>query len=383
MTKTLIPLRARATWISYFQVGVFGWFLYGFGPCMSLLSDEQATSPLVMSLHMAAFSAGSLPPGVYLSRVTARIGRAKALRGAGFGMAGMIIVLVMSHAVALTLSAAFILGIFATVIVTMNTSFLDQMHHHAAPVAISEANSFAALGGLISPLAIGFFVNQQWGWRIGLLIAVILLLLIEIFRGPREIFNVSRVEDVAAHGSKKLPTDYWWAWGLLVTGAGAEFSIMLWSTDLLRERAGLGDAAAVASLSTLTAGLLIGRIVTGKLAQKIAAEKLLRIAYVLPILIFGVLWFSRSPLVMLVSLFGIGLSIAAHWPLGIGRAVRAGGDQPDLASARSAFATGGSGMVLPVLLGAIASFVGVHTAFLLVPLILLCGLGLLFYKPLN
>jgi hypothetical protein len=77
------------------------------------------------------------------------------------------------------------------------------------------------------------------------------------------------------------------------------------------------------------------------------------------------------------------LSIAAHWPLGIGRAVRAGGDQPDLASARSAFATGGSGMVLPVLLGAIAGVVGVHTAFLLVPVILLCGLGLLIFKPLN
>jgi fucose permease len=350
---------------------------------MSLLSDEQGTSPFVMSLHMAAFSAGSLPPGLYLSRVTARIGRANALRIAGFGMASMILILVMSQAVALTLTAAFITGVFATVVVTMNTSFLDQLHHHAAPVAISEANSFAAFGGLISPLAIGFFVNQQWGWRVGLVIAVLLLILIEIFRGPREVFNVSRVEEKVEHGTKRLPTNYWWAWGLLVTGAGAEFSIMLWSTDLLRERAGLGDAAAVASLSTLTAGLLIGRIVTGKLAQKFAPEKLLRTAYVLPILIFSVLWLSTNPAVMLSALFAIGLSIAAHWPLGIGRAVRAGGDQPDLASARSAFATGGSGMVLPVLLGAIAGVVGVHTAFLLVPVILLCGLGLLIFKPLN
>jgi hypothetical protein len=40
-------------------------------------------------------------------------------------------------------------------------------------------------------------------------------------------------------------------------------------------------------------------------------------------------------------------------------------------------------MVLPVLLGAIAGVVGVHTAFLLVPVILLCGLGLLIFKPLN
>ena len=383
MTSALIPLRERATWISYFQIGVFGWFLYGFGPCMSLLSDEQATSPLVMSLHMAAFSAGSLPPGLYISRITARFGRGVALRWAGFGMAAFILILAAGPSVYITLPAAFILGICATVLMTMNMSFLDQIHHHAAPAAISEGNSFAALGGLISPLVIGFLVNQQLGWRAGLIIAAVLLLLIELFRGPITIFDFSRTQAHEQGSDHKLPANYWWAWGLLITSAGAEICLMLWSTDLLRERAGLGDAAAVASLSTLTLGLLIGRLVTGKLAQKISAEKLLKVAFLLPILIFGVLWYSTSPTVMLLALFGIGLSIAAHWPLGIGRAVRAGGNKPDLAAARTAFATGGAGMVLPVLLGALAGTFGVHTAFLLVPVVLICGLALLFYKPLN
>jgi len=350
---------------------------------MSLLSDEQATSPLVMSLHMAAFSAGSLPPGLYISRVTARFGRGAALRWAGFSMAACIAILVASPSVYITLPTAFALGVFATVIVTMNSSFLDQIHHHAAPTAISEANSFAALGGLISPLVIGFFVNQQWGWRPGLLIAFVLLLAIEIFRGPIGTFDYSRTPAVAENANKKLSSKYWWAWSLLITSAGAELCLMLWSTDLLRERAGLGDAAAVASLSTLTGGLLIGRLVTGKLAQRISTETLLKFAYAFPILIFGVLWFSTNPTVMLVALFGIGLSIAGHWPLGIGRAVRAGSNNPDLAAARSAFATGGAGMVLPVLLGALAGVFGVHTAFLLVPVILLCGLALLIYKPIE
>ena len=383
MTSASIPLRERATWISYFQIGVFGWFLYGFGPCMSLLSDEQATSPLVMSLHMAAFSAGSLPPGLYISRITARFGRGLALRWAGLGMAAFIMVLIATPSVYITLPSAFILGICATVVMTMNISFLDQIHHHAAPVAISEGNSFAALGGLISPLVIGFLVNQQLGWRMGLIIAGLLLLLIELFRGPLSTFDFSRTQDHEQTSDNKLPTKYWWAWGLLITTAGAEICLMLWSTDLLRERAGLGDAAAVASLSTLTGGLLIGRFVTGKLAQKISAETLLKIAFASPILIFGVLWYSTNPAVMLAALFGIGFSIAAHWPLGIGRAVRAGGNKPDLAAARTAFATGGAGMVLPVLLGALSGIFGVHTAFLLVPVVLLCGLVLLFYKPLD
>jgi fucose permease len=86
---------------------------------------------------------------------------------------------------------------------------------------------------------------------------------------------------------------------------------------------------------------------------------------------------------MLIGLFLCGIGIAGHWPLGIGRTIRAGGNKPDLASAKTALATGGAGILLPLALGAISTAVGVHLAFLLVPVILGCGMALLLRHPLG
>lgn len=33
-------LRDRSTWLTYVQVGLFGYFLYAFGPTIALLRDE-------------------------------------------------------------------------------------------------------------------------------------------------------------------------------------------------------------------------------------------------------------------------------------------------------------------------------------------------------
>jgi hypothetical protein len=32
--------RDRRTWLTYGQLGVYGWFLYGFGPALTLLRDS-------------------------------------------------------------------------------------------------------------------------------------------------------------------------------------------------------------------------------------------------------------------------------------------------------------------------------------------------------
>jgi fucose permease len=92
---------------------------------------------------------------------------------------------------------------------------------------------------------------------------------------------------------------------------------------------------------------------------------------------------SSSGVVMLVALGICGLGLGMHWPLAIGRAIQAGFNNPDKASAVAAYATGGSGIVLPVALGAISQSVGLKNAFLLVPAVLLVGLVMLYIHPLE
>jgi fucose permease len=295
-------------------------------------------------------------------------------------MAAALSLLALGSTPAITLTAAFFMGLVSTGTVTLSTAYLDQEHGARAPIALAEGNMAAAFAGLVSPLAVGAAVALGWGWRIGLLVAAFMFIVIETFRGDPESFNDPHKQ--IGHKEKVvLPTRYWWAWALLITTTGTEFMVVLWNTTLLRDRAGLGDAAAAAGLATFTGGIAIGRLLLTKLAHKFDSEKILAFSFVIPLISFWGIWLSQSAYVMLFSLFIFGIGAGAHWPLGIARLVQAGREHADVASSRSAYATGGAGVVLPVLLGAIADQAGVHLAFLMVPAVLAAGLALVLFAP--
>ena len=84
---------------------------------------------------------------------------------------------------------------------------------------------------------------------------------------------------------------------------------------------------------------------------------------------------------MLLGLVIGGIGMALFWPLGLSRVVMASGGQSDRASALSAVAGATAGGIGPFFLGALADLTGVHTAFLILPVILFSGLFLIRIKP--
>ena len=371
--------RSRPTWISYGQIGAFGWLVYSFGPAMALLSDEQGTTPVVMSLHMSAMAVGTLISGAAASQAVARWGRGRMLRAAGLGIAAAVLVLVLAPSTAVSLSAALAIGLCAAIIVTMTSSFLNTEHGRAAAVAVTEANSGAALSGLISPLVLGALVGAGFGWRPGILVAAVAFVALEIFRGPVNAYSRVEAHHTNTHGP--LPALYWWAWLLISCTTGAEFILLTWATDLMRSWGGLGDAAAVASVATFTSGLLLGRLVLGQLTKRFPTERLLLITLLGTMVSFWGFWITNISTVMLIALFFCGVTMAGHWPLGLSRLFKAGGNQPDRASALTAFATGGSSLLLPLLLGVLAQVVDIHTAFLLFPVLLCVPISIVLLRP--
>jgi MFS family permease len=372
--------RKRPTKLAYVSLGTFGWYLYALGPSMDFLRTEQGTSALVMSFHMAAVSLGSIFGGALATYMSYRVGRGRSLRLSGFSMAFSLGLLAVGTTPAVTLTAAFLMGVVSTGTVTLTTTFLDQANGPKSAVALAEANMAAAFAGLISPLAVGGAVALGFGWRIGLLISAFMFLVVEAFRGDPTAYDDPN-RQVGKKIKVELPSRYWWSWALMISVTGSEFMIVLWNTTLLRDRAGLGDAAAAAGLATFTGGIALGRFILSRIAHLFDNEKLLIVAFIIPLIAFWGMWFSQSALVMLSSLAIFGIGAGMHWPLGIARLVRAGSEHPDAASSRSSYATGGAGVVLPVMLGAIADQTGVHTAFLMVPAVLLAGLALLLFAP--
>ena len=79
-------VRDRATWLSYVQMGLFGYFLYAFGPSIALLRDDHGYTRTVASLHGTAMAVGSITVGLLGAGVVRRRARLAArCRGGNSG----------------------------------------------------------------------------------------------------------------------------------------------------------------------------------------------------------------------------------------------------------------------------------------------------------
>lgn len=378
-------LRDFPTWITYAQLALYGWFLYAFGPSLALLRDEQGTSRTVASLHGTALAAGSVGAALLVPVVVRRFGRGTLLRiGSGVVVVGLL-TYVGSSLLAFTIAGALLAGAGGTLVLVGINAFVSDHQGPAAPRALSESNGLASLAGLLGPLTVGIGVALAWGWRPAMLAVAVCFVVLEVVRGRRlEVYDGTHGHPDSQPGHAPpgpLPRRYWFAWGVMFTVVGTEFCLTLWGSDLLRTQAGFGDAAAAAALVTVVGGMTLGRLGGSPIVSRVDPEKLLIAAFAVTAVGFAIAWLSSSAVPMLIGFFVAGTGMGLHWPLGISRALRASDGRTDRGAALASVAAGIASGLAPFVLGALADAFGVHTAFLIVPVLLLVGVVLVRAAP--
>lgn len=378
----LRPFRDRLTWIAYAQLFLFAWFNYAVGSTNALLRDEQGVSRTLSGLHSTGLAGAGIIAGLASARLVMRWGRGRVLRMASIGMAVGVATYAWPGApLPLSLLGVVIIGFFGSLIVVSVNAFLLAHQGQAGPASLTEANALASVAGLLAPLAVGIAATTVFGWRVGLLVVIVGLVAVEIWRGrSTHAFDVGS-EQRAEQRGQHLPRRVFWTVAFIVCVIGVEFSTVYWSADLLRDEAGFGPAAAAASLVTVTGGMAIGRLVGARLAQRMPSERILRDSVLITLAGFVLLWVTSQGWVMLTGLFVMGLGMSVHWPLGVARAVHASGGMNDRASAITGVFASGAIAVLPFVLGAVADAIGIHGAFLVLPVLLITALTLLLVRP--
>ncbi len=363
------------TWSVYALLGVYGYFLYAFGPSVELLGAEQRLPNAVSGLHSTSLALGAVVSGLVGARVTRRFGRKAVLRGGALALCAGAVLYCSTTALPGTLLAALLAGTAGSAIVNAHSAVLSEHHGDAGPAAISEANALASASGLFGPLAVGIAVSIGLGWRAGILVTVVLAALALVLVRP---VTVPAAPDLPTPGGEagRLPVAYWTAWVVIVLDVAVEFCMAIWAGELLRDRAGVSAGTATAAVTALILGMAVGRVVGGRLALRRAPDTLLVQAIVLTAVGFAVFWASRQPVVAVAGLLVAGLGMALHFPLGIARALAASDGRLDQAAARASLGAGLAIGLGPWALGAVADAVGTHRAFLLVP-VLLAAAGLL------
>lgn len=377
------PRRDRATLITYGQFAMYGWFLYAFGPSVPLLRDEYGVTSTVAALHGTLLAVAALLVGLGAPRVVRHLGRGGSLRAGSVLLIIGVLIYTAGNSLAFTMLGAFVAGLGGGLVAVFGNAHLSAHQGEAAPSALSEAAMMSAVFGMIAPLTLGLGVAIGWGWRPGLLVTALGVLALELLRGPTTAFNDTELPHDQLPEPEPLPHLFWWAWGVLVSLVGVEFCLILWSSDLLRLRGGFGPGAAAASLTSVVAGMALGRGVGSVLARRLDTERLLMGAIALAFVAFAAAWLSNGALPILIALFATGCGVGLHWPLGISRAIRATNHQADRASARVVVGAGLASGGAPFILGALADAFGVHTAFLVVPVLLVVALALVIARPIS
>ncbi|MGQ0467464.1 MAG: MFS transporter [Sporichthyaceae bacterium] len=361
--------RDGVTWLVHAQLAVWGWFLFGFAPVVPLLREEFDVSRPVAGLHGSLIAAGAVAVGLTYARLSERLGRG---RVAWIGLGGLcagVLVLAAGQVLAVTLLGAAVAGVFGAMVVVGSAPILTEHHGpRTGPAAVTETNAVAAGAGLLAPAVIGGCVAAGWGWRVALALAVIpAAVAVATLRHAR----VGPAAPVASEQRRApLPRRFWVAWCVLVSIVAIEFSMTLWSSDVLRERVGLDDGAATASVAAILGGMFVGRLAGGRLAERRGTDRTLLAALVLTAAGFALFWLSTHPALAVAGLAVTGLGMSVHYPLAITRALRSAPGDTDRAAGRLAVGAGSAGILAPVLLGAAADATGPHTAFLGVPALL-------------
>lgn len=365
-------VRDRTTWLIYAQLGVWAYFLYGFGPVVPLLRDEQHLSRTVAGLHGTAFAVGGLIGGAILPWVVRRVGRQVLIWAGMAGICLSVLGLSQAHTLPFTLAFAVLAALSGSSAVNGIVAALSDHHGPAGPASISEANALAAGVGLVAPLLVGASVAAGLGWRPGLaavlgLVAVLALVAL-LFRVRVPAAAPLSVVDGA--GAGRLPALFWLVWVSLLATGSVEASMNLWVADVLRTHAHVQPAIATAATSAMIGGIVVGRLVGGRLVLRLPAAHVLLGSLGVAAAGFAVFWLAAMPWLALAGLVVCGLGISMHYPLGMALAVEHSGGQPDLAAARTSYALGLAFGLAPFALGAVADTTGPHRAFLLLPVFL-------------
>ena len=362
--------RDRITWLAYFSLAFYGYFLNVLGPITPFLKDELGLTYTISSLHFTAFAVGILLIGVGVHTVIQRFGHQRSLWLGLFGMSLSALVLVLGRSPVVTISASFLMGLIGSLILAIVPAALADQHGDLRAVALSEANVVASLLSTFAPLMVGWFARLQGSWRLPLWIMACMPLLFLLGFGRNGTPQTIASKQEAPPSNRSLPALFWLYWVAIVLGVSVEFCMVFWSADYLEQVLGLIKADAAQAVSLFLAAMIVGRLVGSRLVQHFSTSLLITTSILIASLGFLLFWRTENVILGLVGLFLTGLGVANFYPLILSMAIGAANGNSIHAGARATLASGTAILALPLALGRLADVAGIRSAYGIVVLLL-------------
>lgn len=362
--------RDRLTFLTYGMAIVFGFAVAAMGPAMPLLREDLGISRTVGGLHFTALAAGAVLAGVVVERFVQAWGRRVVFWVGGAGVAAGSLLIGVGWHPAVTLPGAVVAGCCGSAALVASQATLSDRHPNHRPVVLTEINTAMSVGTVTPALLVGALVAVNAGWRAAFVAPLAALALLVALLRAETFPPVVALESSGPR--RRLPAAYWLFWAAFIPSVGAEWCLGAWGADYLVDIAGTSEASASFLMTAFFGAMVIGRLVGGKVAQFITPLPLLLGTTLIGLSGVILFWASQTVFLVVGGLLISGLGISMQFPMLLSLALGTAPGHVDVAAARISIGAGGSVMVAPLVLGAIADQVGIRAAFGMVPGLAIC-----------
>ncbi|GAC1671331.1 MAG: hypothetical protein PVS3B2_12860 [Candidatus Dormibacteraceae bacterium] len=361
--------RGHATWLLYGVFSCIGFLINGLGAVLAPLQRDLQVSRGDVAFYPSLFAAGLVVVGLTGGPLVGRIGRTAAMR---LAMAGMILggLLLATPVHLATLLGALLLGLGGAVLVQLGPALLSALHPRAPAVAVGEANAMASTASVVAPLAVSAALVSGLGWRIGYLGPALLALALLTVPAWRMVMPEATTvtSDLRGLAAPRLLGP----WVDVLVAVSVEFCFVFWAASALIEwnHASLGQAPALAALFLV--GMATARGLAAQVTRRLGATRGLMLSCTgVTAVGFAAFWAAPNLVLAAGGLLVAGLGVALLYPTTVSRVVAVWPHAPDRAAAWAALASGLAIGVAPFVLARLSDVVGLRTAYLIVPGLLL------------
>jgi predicted MFS family arabinose efflux permease len=369
-------VRDAPTVLSYAALGCFTFWLYAFGPAVTLLREELGFSYSVLGAYEAFWSGGAALAGAGFAWTARRLTRDVMLWGSAAATAIGAALFTFGGGVPTTLLGTLVFGAAGTMLLAVIQAVLSDRHGSRRDRALTEANVGAGASAVFAPLVLGLLAASAVGWRATFALPAVVLAVLYM-RYRRQPLPASSRHD-AAKGAGRLSMACWLFALLTAVSSAIEFCLVYFGPQMLID-IGLTAAAASTALSGNLIGILFGRLLGARLTRRPGRSVALlyvSLAITFPsVLLF---WLTDQSVLAILALFLCGVGIANLYPLGLSLTLAAADGQEDRANARSQLVLGVLAGVFPYLLGTLADHYGLATGFALEPVLVVSCFFLLW-----
>jgi predicted MFS family arabinose efflux permease len=354
--------------LSYAALACFTFWLYAFGPAVTLLRGELGFSFTLLGLYEVLWALGAALAGAGFAWAARHLSRGALLWGSALATVVAAALFTLGRNVPTTLLAAAMFGVVGTTLLAVLQAVLSDQHGRQRDRALTEANIGAGASAVLAPLALGVLAASALGWRATFAVPAVVLGL--LYLGYRRRPLPARAPDQESERGGRLPLSSWLFAVLTAVCSAIEFCLVYFGPPML-QRTGLSAAAAGAALSSNYLGILSGRLLGAGLTRRPGRSVLLLYASLAVTAAgFVLFWLAGRPGPAIAGLFVCGVGIANLYPLALALTLDAAHGLEDRANARSQLVLGLAAAASPYLLGSLADRYGLAPAFALEPVLI-------------